>query len=147
MFLLHMFYIHQMELLEGRFPERGEIALETSARDLAEVELGQEVELRGPDGQVQSLRVSGFTRTPYYPSAGLMRLTVGYVPASTVRPFLGTRGDNRLLIRLADFERRQELRDEIQSLLDRRNVPRGSLEDRQARHGGVEAPDQAERYI
>lgn len=119
--------VNQTELLEGRFPGRGEIALEVSAQDLAEVSLGQTIEIRGPDGSVETLTVSGFTRTPYYPSAGLMRLTVGYVPASTVRPYLGTRGDNRLLLRLSDFRQREEYRTQIESLLDRRRVPRGAL--------------------
>lgn len=123
--------VNQMELLEGRFPGRGEIALEVSARDLASVALGQSVEIRGPDGEIRTLTVSGFTRTPYYPSAGLMRLAVGYVPAGTVRPFLGTRGDNRLLIRLQDFDQREEARLEIESLLDRRQIPRGGLEFRE----------------
>jgi putative ABC transport system permease protein len=122
--------VNQMELLEGHFPGRGEIALETTARDLAPVEIGQTIELRSATGQIQSLTVSGFTRTPYYPSAGLMRVTVGYVPAATVRPFLETRGDNRLLMRLDDILLAEELRPQIESLLDRRYVPRGALEIR-----------------
>jgi len=122
--------VNQMALLEGHFPGRGEIALEISVGDLTSVALGQTVELRGPDGEILSLTVSGFTRTPYYPSAGLMRLTVGYVPAATVRPYLGTRGDNRLLIRLEDLRQRDELASQIASLLDRRHVPRGGLEVR-----------------
>jgi putative ABC transport system permease protein len=122
--------VNQMELLEGRFPGRGEIALESSARDLAAVEIGQTIEIRGATGDIQSLTVSGFTRTPYYPSAGLMRVTVGYVPAATARPFLETRGDNRILMRLEDFSWAEELRPQIESLLDRRHVPRGALDVR-----------------
>jgi len=122
--------VNQMALLEGRFPGRGEIALEGSARDLAPLRLGQPIEVRGPAGEVLRLTISGFTRTPYYPAASILRLTVGYVPASTVRPFLGTRGDNRLLIRLEEAGQRDEMRAQIESLLDRRRLPRGALEVR-----------------
>lgn len=122
--------VNQLELLAGHYPERGEIALETSARDLAPVEIGQTIEMRGAAGQVQRLVVSGFTRTPYYPSAGLMRVTVGYVPAAAARPFLQTRGDNRLLIRLDDIRSAGELAPQIAALLDRRHVPRAGLEVR-----------------
>ncbi len=118
--------VNQMELLQGRFPGRGEIALEVSARDLLPVNVGQEVEIRGPEGAIRRLVVSGFTRTPYFPSAGLMRLTVGYVPAGEVRPYLGTRGDNHLLVRLAGLERREDTVSQITALLDRRRVPQGT---------------------
>lgn len=120
--------VNQMAWLEGRPPERQEIALEASVRELAPVALGDTIELRGPEGQIWLLRVSGFTRTPYYPSAGLMRLAVAYLPASAVRPFLGTRGDNRLLIRLHDPRALEEGATEIRALLDRRRVPHGELE-------------------
>jgi putative ABC transport system permease protein len=122
--------VNQMEILEGRFPGRGEIALEISSRDMAPVEVGQTIEVRGPEGEIRTLTVSGFTRTPYYPSAGLMRTTVGYVPASEARPYLGTRGDNRLLIRLEDIRQRDEVVPQIVALLDRRHVPQGGLEVR-----------------
>lgn len=122
--------VNQMEVLQGRMPERGEIALEISARELAPVALGQSIDVRGAEGQVRTLTVSGLTRTPYYPSAGLMRLTVAYVPAAEVRPYLGTRGDNRVLIRLEDFDRRALVRPQIEALLDRRNVPHSDLEVR-----------------
>ncbi|MGB9723069.1 MAG: ABC transporter permease [Chloroflexia bacterium] len=122
--------VNQMTLLEGRFPGRGEIALEGSARDLAPLRLGQPIEVRGPAGEIVRLTISGFTRTPYYPAARILRLTVGYVPAATVRPFLGTRGDNRLLIRLENAGQRDEMRAQIENLLDRRRLPRGTLEVR-----------------
>ncbi len=119
--------INQIQLVAGRFPQRGEIALEITARDLATVEIGQTVELRGPNGRVQTLTISGFTRTPYYPSAQLMRLTVAYVPATTARRYVGTRGDNRLLIRLEDLSQAETVRPQIEALLDRRAVPHDSL--------------------
>ncbi len=122
--------VNQMELVAGHFPGRGEIALEASARDVAPVAIGQEVEVRGPEGEARRLVVSGFTRTPYYPAAGLMRITVGYVPAGTVRPYLSARGDNRLLIRLEDIGRRDEVVPQIVSLLDRRQVPHGAADVR-----------------
>ncbi len=124
--------VNQMAWLEGRPPERGEIALEGSVRQLAPVALGDTIEIRGAEGHITRLKVSGFTRTPYYPSASLMRLAVGYLPASSLRPYLGTRGDNRLLIRLRDprGSREGEAVAQIQSLLDRRRIPHGELEVR-----------------
>lgn len=120
--------VNEMAWLEGHPPERDEIALEVSVKELAPIAVGDTIELRGPEGQIRSLRVSGFTRTPYYPSAGLMRLAVGYLPASAVRPFLGTRGDNRLLIRLQDPRALEAGAAEIRALLERRRVPHGELE-------------------
>ncbi len=120
--------VNQMTLLEGRFPGRGEIALEGTARDLSPLRIGQQIEMRGPAGEILLLTISGFTRTPYYPAATILRFTVGYVPASTVRPFLGTRGDNRLLIRLQDSDRREEMILQVRALLDRRRLPYGSFQ-------------------
>ncbi|MGC8873131.1 MAG: ABC transporter permease [Chloroflexia bacterium] len=120
--------VNQMSWIEGHPPERGEIALELSVREFAPVELGDIVEIRGPEGETLRLQVSGFTRTPYYPSSALMRLAVGYLPASAVRPFLGTRGDNRLLIRLREGHTLDEAAAEVRALLDRRQTPHGELE-------------------
>ncbi len=120
--------VNQMSLLEGHFPGRGEIALEGTARDLAPLRIGQQIEVRGPAGEILHLTVSGFTRTPYYPAASILRFTVGYVPAATVRPFLGTRGDNRLLIRLEAPDQREETGVQIRELLDRRRLPYWSLQ-------------------
>ncbi len=119
--------VNQMEVLEGHMPRRGEIALEISARDLSPVELGQQVLLRGPRGEVRAFTVSGFTRTPYYPSASLMRLTIGYLPAGEVRSFLHTHGDNRLLIRLRDPDRREQALSPIKEALEQSHL-QGSLE-------------------
>ncbi len=120
--------VNQMTLLEGRFPGRGEIALEGTARDLAPLRIGQQIEVRGPAGEILLLTISGFTRTPYYPAASILRLTVGYVPAATVRPFLGIRDDNRLLIRLENPDQREEMGVQIAEVLDRRRLSYGSLQ-------------------
>lgn len=119
--------VDRTQLLEGRFPQRGEIALETTARELAAVEIGQTIELHDAQGKVQTFVVSGFTRTPYYPSAQLMRLTIAYAPAATVRKYLEARGDNALLIRLQDLSQAETVRDQIESLLDRRAIRHGAL--------------------
>lgn len=119
--------VNQMTLVEGRFPGRGEIAIESSARELTPLKIGQTVELRDWTGQTVRLAVSGFTRTPYYPSAGLLRFTTGYVPAAQVRSLLGLRGDNYLFIRLRDPARAEETRQEIEALLDRRHPTHGGV--------------------
>jgi putative ABC transport system permease protein len=93
--------INQVELLEGRFPGTGEIALDASARGLLDLRLGDTVytRARAADRPV-ARRLVGFTRTPAALDAAILNQATGYAPIADARRAAGIIGDNRLLIRL-----------------------------------------------
>ncbi len=93
--------INQVELVAGRFPDAGEIALDSSAQSLLNLRLGDIIwtRTRAADRPV-ARQLVGFTRTPAAIDAAILNQATGYAPISDVRKTAGLVGDNRLLIRL-----------------------------------------------
>lgn len=112
-----------VELVEGRFPQRGEVAFDESARELTSIEIGTVVAIReSPADPLVYATVVGFTRSPATLGAGLMNQATAYVPAATVRELTGNRGDNYLLVRVEDQERASRTASDINRLLSKRGV-------------------------
>lgn len=112
-----------VELVEGRFPQRGEVAFDESTRELAPIALGTVVAIRAsPADPLVYVTVVGFTRSPATLGAGLMNRATAYVPAITVRELTGRTGDNYLLVRVEDQERASQTASDISRLLSKRGV-------------------------
>jgi putative ABC transport system permease protein len=117
--------LNQFSIVEGSLPRPGEVLIETSARDIAPLQLGQEIIYRdGQDYRERTLTIAGFSRSPSYLSSVLTSVTRAYAPASEVRRQLGIAGYNQLLVRLHDPSQAQETVQRIDRLLDSRGIPR-----------------------
>ncbi|CAA9588905.1 MAG: protein of unknown function DUF214 [uncultured Thermomicrobiales bacterium] len=116
--------INRVELLEGRFPGTGEIALDASARNLLDVRLGDTIftRARAADRPV-ARRLVGFTRTPAALDAAILNQATGYAPIADARKAAGLVGDNRLLIRLEAPDEAGATAGRIGRILGGRGVP------------------------
>ena len=115
--------LNQFNIVAGRPPRSGEVLIEISARDIAPLQLDQEIVYRdGRDLRERTLTISGFSRSPSYLSTVLTSITRAYVPASEVRRQLGIEGYNQLLVRLHDVTQAQETVTRIDRLLERRGI-------------------------
>jgi putative ABC transport system permease protein len=111
------------DLVEGRFPNDGEIAFDESARSLANLEIGDLVAIRRSTADpVVELRISGFTRSPSVLDAGILNQAVGYTTGPGVREMTGRSGQNYLLVRVHDRDRASETGQAISGLLNKRGV-------------------------
>lgn len=118
--------VNKIELVEGRWPGRGEVALDASIRDVVPVRIGDLLLYRAGEGnQTRRITVVGFARSPSYPSATIVGTAVGYTLNTEVQRMYGVEGDNQLLVRLRDFSpgERTETRGEIERALAKRNLP------------------------
>ena len=125
--------VNRIDLVEGRWPRRGETVLESSVRDVAPVQIGDELVYRaGPANESRHLRVVGFAKSPSYPNAAIMGTSVAYALDSEVRKMYGGDGDNQVLVRLADFSPgvRVDTRHEIERVYAKRNLQFGSYWER-----------------
>lgn len=117
-----------VDLVEGRFPGRGEIAFDESTRELTPIEIGQVVAIRSsPADPLEYLTVVGFTRSPAMLGAGIMNRAIAYGDSSTVQSYSGRSADNYLLIRVNDPEQAGQTASEVSSLLSKRGVFAGSF--------------------
>ena len=124
--------INRPVLVEGHWPGTGEATLDTSARQLQPVQIGDTIALRESVAQPPVYaRISGFTRTPGEADASLLDRATGYAPATDVQHWQGEPGDNQLLVRFAEFRRGTETLRAINRVLDKRGIPHtpGSLRD------------------
>src|SRR5437868_2413375 len=72
-------HVNRVDLIEGRWPQRGEVVLESSARDVAPVQIGDELIYRaGTGNQTRHLTVVGFVKSPSYPAASIIGTSVAY---------------------------------------------------------------------
>src|SRR5438270_11487723 len=96
--------VNRIDLVEGQWPRRGEAIMEASVRDIAPVQIGDEIVYRaGPNNESRHLRVVGFAKSPSYPSATILGTSIAYTPDTEVQKMFGGEGDNQLLVRLKDF--------------------------------------------
>ncbi|HYI15223.1 MAG TPA: FtsX-like permease family protein [Thermomicrobiales bacterium] len=120
-----------VELVDGRFPQRGEVAFDESAQQLASIEIGAVVAIReSPADPLVYATVVGFTRSPATLGAGLMNRATAYVPAVTVRELTGRTGDNYLLVRVEDQARASQTASDVSRLLSKRGVSLSSFDVR-----------------
>lgn len=117
-----------VDLVEGRFPGRGEIAFDESTRELSPVEIGQTVAVRrSPADPMEYFTVVGFTRSPAMLGAGLMNRAIAYGSAGSVQAYAGRGADNYLLIRVTDPQLTNQVSSTVSSLLSKRGVLTGSF--------------------
>lgn len=117
-----------VDLVEGAFPGRGEVAFDVSTRELTPVDIGQVVAIqRSPADPLEYLTVSGFTRSPASLGAGLMNQATAYGNAAIVRSYAQRSADNYLLVRVTDTQRTSQISSEISGLLSKRGVAAGSF--------------------
>ncbi|MDW8060280.1 MAG: ABC transporter permease [Thermomicrobium sp.] len=111
------------QLVAGRWPERGEIVLDASARRLLGVELGSLVALQAnPGDPVRYARVSGFAWVPARPDPALLDRLTGFVSERELRQQLGTDSANTLLVRVTDPALAGRVATELQRFLAARQV-------------------------
>lgn len=125
--------VNRVDLVEGRWPRRGETVLESSVRDVAPVSIGDEVVYRAGEGnETHSLIVVGFAKSPSYPSASIIGTAVAYTPEDEVHKMYNMDGANQVLVRLKDFSPgvRTDTRHEIERLFSKRNLQYGSYWER-----------------
>ena len=95
--------VNRVELVEGRFPGPGEVALDAASRSLLPLRIGDTLYARHSSGERPvGLRVVGYTRTPASVDASILNQATAYAPIADARRTRGIAGDNRLLFRLAD---------------------------------------------
>ncbi len=116
--------VNKMEFTEGRPPGKGEVAFENSVHDLVpNLKVGDQIIYRlGSDNREEQLTVSGFARSPAYPSAAILNFTVAYASAPDVRKMLGIPGDNEILLKIYDFASRTETRRQAEDIFRKRNL-------------------------
>jgi putative ABC transport system permease protein len=115
-----------MEFVEGRAPQKGEVALDISSLALVSVNIGDEIIYRDGTGREKRLTVVGLARSPAYPSAAILQAAVAYASSADVRTMLGTpNGDNEVLVRLDSLAGRDETRRQIEDVFRKRNISFG----------------------
>ena len=120
-----------VELVDGRFPDRDEIAFDESARELSILAIGDVVAVRRSANEpLTYLTVSGFTRSPAVLGAGILNRATAYTHASTVQTMAGRAADNYLLVRVVDQQRASQTAGEIGTLLSKRGVATGPFDVR-----------------
>ncbi|HEX2914247.1 MAG TPA: FtsX-like permease family protein [Chloroflexia bacterium] len=119
--------VNKMEFVEGHPPGKGEVAFEISARDLEpDLKVGDEIIYRsGSDNTEKRLTISGFARSPAYPSAAILNFTVAYASEADVRQMLGISGDNEILLKIYDMAQRDETRRLAEDVFRKRNIQFG----------------------
>lgn len=115
--------VNQVDLVTGRFPGTGEVALDDSSRALLAVQLGDTLYFRHNAGEpARTLRVVGFTRTPAAIDAAILNQATAYAPSTEVRKAAGIIGDNRLLVRLLTPVRAADTVRKLEGALGQRGV-------------------------
>jgi putative ABC transport system permease protein len=125
--------VNRVDLVQGHWPRRGEVVLESSTRDVAPEAIGDQVAYRFGDGnQTSYLTVVGFAKSPSYPSASIIGTSVAFALDSDVQRMYSIDGDNQILVRLKDFSEgvRTTTRDDIERVFTKRNLQFGAYWER-----------------
>ncbi len=119
--------INRMDFVEGRPPQNGEVAFEVSTRQLApDMKVGDTVIYRAPpNNQEYHFVVSGFVKSPAYPSASLLNYATAYTTAPDVRKMLQIPGDNEILLRVNDLANRDDTKRRVEDIFRKRNLQFG----------------------
>lgn len=124
--------IDKMNFIVGRPPRTGEIAFEDSVHQLVPgLQIGDTITYHaGAGNQEHTLVVSGFAKSPAYPSASILDLSTAYATGTDVRQMLGTSGDNQLLVRVNDLAQRDSTKKQIEDIFHKRNLQFGGYNAR-----------------
>ena len=116
--------VNRMDFVEGRPPNSGEVAFEISTRQLLpDLKLGSEIVYRAPpNNQEYRFTISGFVKSPAYPSASLLNYSTAYAVAPDVRRMLRISGDNEILLKVNDLALREDTRRRVEDIFRKRNL-------------------------
>ncbi len=110
-------------LVQGRWPERGEIVLDAAAERMLGVRVGSLVALQADAGEpISYARVSGFAWVPARPDAALLDRLTGFVPERDLRRQLGNDTANTLLVKVEEPALASRIAGELQRFLAARQV-------------------------
>lgn len=110
-------------LVQGHWPERGEIVLDAAAERMLGVRLGSLVALQADAGEpIRYARVSGFAWVPARPDAALLDRLTGFVPERDLRRQLGSDTANTLLVKVEEPALASRIAGELQRFLAARQV-------------------------
>ena len=113
-----------LELVSGRYPERGEVVFDITATKLVDLHIGELVALQ-PDAGAQTsyARISGFVRAPATIDASILNQATAFMPDRDLLSILGNQYDNYLLLKVNDPQRASQTANDISSFLDKRGIP------------------------
>ncbi|MGA7671016.1 MAG: ABC transporter permease, partial [Nitrolancea sp.] len=113
-----------LELVSGRYPERGEVVFDITATKLVDLHIGELVALQPNAGaKTTYARVSGFVRAPATIDASILNQATAFLPDRDLRSILGSQYDNYLLLRVEQPQRASQTANDISSFLDKRGIP------------------------
>jgi len=114
--------VNTFELIQGRYPQNGEVLLDDVTVRRSSLNIGDELLYRDHNGRERNLMISGVARSPGHLSSAITRVDLGYVPASFLRRAFNIEGSNQLLIRLVDHRDVQDIVEYINKLSRRQGL-------------------------
>lgn len=109
------------QLIAGSLPGPNQILLESSDRDLQDVQIGDRIEVQ--TGQVfRSLTVSGFARTQGLPSAGLENRGQGYMAESAFEQFFQRAGVTDFQIQLHNYDQLNQTAQQLSAVVAAQHI-------------------------
>jgi putative ABC transport system permease protein len=119
--------LSDLQLISGRYPQRGEVVYDIGAQEILELEIGDTVALQRTGGAPTFyLRVSGFVQVPEVLDPTVANRATAFVPAIEARRFEGRQYNNFLMVRFEDPRRASESAADLSRLLNRRGIGTGS---------------------
>ncbi len=117
-----------LELVDGRYPDRGEVVFDITATKLANLRIGDLVALQPDAGATTSYaRISGFVRAPATIDASILNQATAFVPDHDLLKILGHQYDNYLMLRVDQPQRASQTANDIAGFLDKRGIPHGGF--------------------
>jgi putative ABC transport system permease protein len=117
-----------LELVSGRYPERGEVVFDITATKLANLHIGDLVALQPDAGAATSYAtISGFVRAPATIDASILNQASAFVPDHDLLKILGHQYDNYLMLRVDQPQRASQTANDIAGFLDKRGISHGEF--------------------
>lgn len=117
-----------LELVSGRYPDRGEIVFDVTAKKLVNLRIGELVALQPNAGAKTSYaRISGFVRAPATIDASILNQATAFMPDHDLLQILGNQYDNYLMLKVNQPQRASQTAADIASFLDKRGIPHGGF--------------------
>ncbi len=115
--------LSEMQLVSGRYPDRGEVAYDFGAQEVLGLEIGDTVALQRSGGApTHYVEVSGFVQVPEALDPAVAGRATAFVPAVEARRFEGRQLNNFLMIRLEDPRQASSTASSITRMLNRRGI-------------------------
>ena len=120
--------LSSLELVSGRYPDRGEVVFDITATKLANLRLGDLVALQPDAGATTSYAtISGFVRAPATIDASILNQATAFMPDHDLLKILGQQYDNYLMLRVDQPQRASQTGNDIAGFLDKRGIPHGGF--------------------